>query len=61
MNSVDEQFFFCNQNNMLFFFFFFFVSFFLDQSRIKHKPVDRLIVRTIKSHALIPNLMRDNK
>jgi len=56
MNSVDEQFFFCNQNNMLFFFFFF-----LDQSRIKHKPVDRLIVRTIKSHALIPNLMRDNK
>jgi hypothetical protein len=37
--------------------------FFLDQtgSRVKHKHVDRLIVRTIKSHALIPNLMRDNK
>jgi len=35
--------------------------FFLDQTRVKHKPVDRLIVRTIKSHALIPNLTRDNK
>jgi len=57
MNSADELFFFfCNQNSMLFFFFFF-----LDQSRVKHKPVDHLIVRTIKSHALIPNLMRNNK
>ena len=36
---------------------------FLDQtkSRVKHKHVDRLIVRTIKTLALIPNLMRDNK
>jgi hypothetical protein len=40
--------FFCNQNSTLFF---------LDQSRVKHKPVDHLIVRTIKSHAL----MRNNK
>jgi hypothetical protein len=36
-------------------------SFFLDQSRVKRKHMDRLIVKTIKSHALIPNLMRDNK
>jgi hypothetical protein len=46
--------FFFNQNSR---------TFFLDQtgSSVKHKHVDRLIVRTIKSHALIPNLMRDNK
>jgi len=55
MNSADEQFFF-NQNSMLFLFFFL-----LDQSRVKHKPVDHLIVKTIKSHALIPNLMQNNK
>jgi hypothetical protein len=54
MNSADEQF-FSNQNSTLFFFFF------LDQSRVKYKHMNRLIVRTIKSHALIPNLMRDNK
>jgi len=39
------------------------VGFFLDQtgSRVKHKHIDRLIVRIIKSHALIPNLMQNNK
>ena len=35
--------------------------FFPNQSRVKHKHMDRLIVRTIKSHALIPNLIRNNK
>ena len=39
--------------------------FFLDQPRfrvrVKHKHVGRLIVRTIKTHALIPNLIRDNE
>jgi len=51
MNNVF--FFFCNQNNTIF----------LDQIgfRVKHKHIDHLIVRTIKSHSLIPNLMRDNK
>ena len=39
----------------------FFFLFFLDQSRVKRKHMDRLIVRTIKTLALIPNLMRDNK
>jgi hypothetical protein len=36
---------------------------FLDQteSRVKHKHVDCLIVRTIKTLALILNLIRDNK
>jgi hypothetical protein len=39
------------------------VGFFLDQtgSRVKYKHVDRLIVKTIKTLALIPNLMWDNK
>jgi hypothetical protein len=39
------------------------IGFFLDQtgSRVKHKHVDPLIVRTIKTLALISNLMRDNK
>jgi len=62
-STMNNFFFFCNQNSMLFFFFLFFsfLFFFLNQSRIKHKHVDRLIVRTIKSHALIPNLMRNNK
>jgi hypothetical protein len=35
--------------------------FFFRSNRVKHKHVDRLIVRTIKTLALIPNLMRDNK
>jgi len=51
MNSVDPVFF--NQNSTPFFF--------PDQSRAKCKHMDRLIVRTIKSHALISNLTRDNK
>jgi hypothetical protein len=52
MNNVSSLFF--NQNSRIFF---------IDQtgSRVKHKLVDRLIVRTIKSHALITNLMQDNK
>jgi hypothetical protein len=28
---------------------------------IKHKHIDRLIIRTIKTLALIPNLMRNNE
>jgi len=50
------MFFFCNQNSRM--------LFFLDQtgSRVrvmnKHKHVDRLIVRTVKTLVLIPNLMR---
>jgi hypothetical protein len=51
MNSADEQFFFVIRT----------IRFFLDQSKVKHKHMDRLIVRTIKSHALIPNMMQDNK
>jgi hypothetical protein len=61
MNDVDKQpvidneqcCVFFNQNSTLF----------LDQigSRVKHKHMDRLILRTIKSHALISNLTRDNK
>jgi len=53
---VEIPFFFGKQNSRVFF-----SLFFLDQSRIKRKYMDRLIVRTIKSHALIPNLMRNNK
>jgi len=37
------------------------MDFFFQNSRVLHNPIDRLIVRTIKSLALIPNLMRDNK
>jgi hypothetical protein len=56
----DEQcflFFFSNQNSRMFLFFF------LDQtgSRVKHKHVNCLFIRTIKTLALIPNLMRNNK
>jgi hypothetical protein len=43
----------------------FFSFLFLDQTRsrvrVKHKHVDHLIVRTIKTLALIPNLMRNNE
>jgi len=55
MNNADEQVFFLIRTVCFFFFFL------LDQFRVKHKPVDRLIVKTIKSHALITNLMRNNK
>jgi hypothetical protein len=57
MNSGDPLFFWVSRTVR----FFFSLCFFLDQSRIKCKYMDCLIVRTIKSHALIPNLMRNNK
>jgi hypothetical protein len=55
---VDDE-----QWTMIFFSIIRTVGFFLDQteSRVKHKHVDRLIVKTIKTLALITNLMRDNK
>jgi hypothetical protein len=54
MNNVDEQ--------CFFFFVIRTVRIFLDQtgSRVKYKHIDRLIVITIKIHALIPNLMQDD-